>query len=56
MSKPNHSKKQLEKLAEQIKQDQKDASPAEKRVRIKASFKKAVKKMSQTPPPRKRSK
>lgn len=47
------SKEQLEKLAKQIKDDQAKASPAEKRVKINTSFKKAVKKIAQTPPPRK---
>jgi hypothetical protein len=47
------SKEQLEKLAKQIKDDQAKASPAEKRVKINASFKKAIKKIAQTPPPKK---
>lgn len=47
------SKEQLEKLAKQIKDDQAKASPAEKRVKINMSFKKAVKKIAQTPPPKK---
>jgi hypothetical protein len=42
MSKP--TKKQLEDLAKQIKDDQAKTSPAEKRVKINTSFKKAVKK------------
>jgi hypothetical protein len=56
MTNKNLGKKQLEELSKQIKQDQiKDAS-AEKRVKIKTSFKKAVKKMGQTPPPKKEDK
>jgi len=51
MSKP--SKKQLEDLAKKIKQDQAKDAPAEKRVKVKATFKGAVKKMGQTPPPAK---
>jgi hypothetical protein len=51
MSKP--TKKQLEDLAKQIKQDQAKVSPAEKRVKVDATFAKAVKKMGQTPPPKK---
>lgn len=47
-------KKELEDLAKQIKRDQDRASPAEKRVKVDASFKKAVKKMGQTPPPQKK--
>jgi hypothetical protein len=54
MSKP--TKKQLEELAKQIKQDQAKDSPAEKRVKVDADFKKAVKKMGQTPPPKKEAK
>ena len=50
------SKEQLEKLAEEIKQDQAKASSAEKRVKIDMSFKKAVKKIAQSPPPEKESK
>ncbi len=46
-------KKQIKDLAKQIKQDQAKDAPAEKRVKIKATFKKAVKKMGQTPPPKK---
>jgi len=43
---PNNSpdKDKLEKLAEQIKKDQANANPAEKRVKVGVSFKKAVKK------------
>lgn len=44
------SKEQLEKLAKQIKQDQATSSPAEKRVKLNTSFKRAVKKITQTPP------
>jgi hypothetical protein len=47
------TKKQLEALAKQIKEDQAKTSPAEKRYKINMSFKKAVKKMGRTPPPRK---
>jgi hypothetical protein len=46
----------LAKLAQEIKNDQAKASPAEKRVKIKASFQKAVKKMGQTPSPKKEAK
>jgi len=48
------AKKQLENLARQIKLDQTVVSPAEKRVKINVSFKQAIKKMAQTPPPRKK--
>jgi hypothetical protein len=51
--KPN--KQQLEKLAQQINDDQNKASPAEKRVKVNMNFKKAVKKMGQTPPPKKKA-
>jgi len=44
---------QLEKLAQEIKSDQDKASPAEKRMKIKVSFRKAVKKMGQTRSPKK---
>ena len=50
------SKEQLEKLAEEIKHDQSKTNPAEKRVKLNTSFKKAVKKIAQTPPPKKRDK
>ena len=49
-------KQQLEDLAKQIKQDQKKENPAEKRVSIRATFKKAIKRMGQTPPPKKEDK
>jgi hypothetical protein len=49
------SKEQLEKLAEEIKQDQSKTNPAEKRVKLNMPFKKAVK-IAQTPPPKKESK
>ena len=52
--KPNED--QLEELAKQINQDQKKESSAEKRVSIKTTFKKAIKKMGQTPPPKKEGK
>lgn len=42
--------KELEKLADQIQQDQAKVNSAEKRVKINFSFKKAIKKMVQTPP------
>jgi hypothetical protein len=45
------SKDQLEQLASQIQQDQVKTNPAEKRVKIDMSFKKAVKKITRTPPP-----
>lgn len=50
------SKEQLEKLAEEIKHDQSKTNPAEKRVKLNMSFKKAIKKIAQTPPPKKRDK
>lgn len=49
-------RKELEDLANEIKKDQSSASPAEKRLKVKTSFKKAVKKMAQTPPPKKKDK
>jgi hypothetical protein len=49
-------KKQLEDLAKQIEHDQVQASPAEKRVKVDKSFESAVKKMAQTPPPKKEAK
>lgn len=52
--KPN--KQQLEKLAQQINDDQAKTSPAEKRVKLNMPFKKAVKKITQTPPPKKKDK
>jgi hypothetical protein len=48
------TKRQLEDLADQIKRDQAKNSPAEKRVKVNTTFKKAVKKITQTPPPKKR--
>lgn len=51
---PKPRKKQLEDLAKQIKQDQSKVSPAEKRVKVDVTFTKAVKKMGQTPPPKKK--
>ena len=51
MSKP--TKKQLEALAKEVKQDQAKVSPAEKRFKINMSFNKAVKKMGRTSPPKK---
>lgn len=48
--------KQLEDLAREIRQDQKSAKPAEKRVKINTTFKKAVKRIAQTPPPKKEAK
>lgn len=50
-AKPN--KQELEKLAKKINKDQISSNSAEKRVKINTSFKKAVKKMGQTPPPKK---
>jgi hypothetical protein len=47
------TKKQLEALAKQIEHDQAHSSPAEKRVKIPTTFKNAIKKMGQTPPPKK---
>jgi hypothetical protein len=48
------TKKQLENLAKQIKLDQTVKSSAEKRVKINMRFKQAIKKMAQTPSPRKK--
>lgn len=50
------TEEQLEKLAEEIKQDQSKTNPAEKRVKLNMPFKKAVKKIAQTPPPKKKDK
>lgn len=50
------TKEQLEKLAEEVKHGQSKTNPAEKLVRLNTSFKKAVKKIAQTPPPKKRDK
>ena len=47
------SKQQLKKLAKQIKEDQSKPKPAEKPVKIDASFKAAVKKMGRTASPKK---
>lgn len=55
MSDNKPSKQALEKLATQIREDQSKVSPAEKRVKIDASFDKTVKKMAQTPPPKKKT-
>lgn len=49
------TKEELEALAKQINKDQVKDSPAEKRVKIDTSFKKAVKKITQTPPPKKKN-
>lgn len=43
-------------LAKQISDDQAKDSPAEKRVKLNTTFKKAVKKIAQTPPPKKEAK
>lgn len=53
MTNTTPSKQQLKKLAKQIKEDQSKPKPAEKRVRVNASFKEAVKKMGRTAPPKK---
>ena len=50
------SKEQLKNLAEQIGRDQAKINPAEKRVKIDESFESAVKKIAQTPPPKKEPK
>ncbi|HKU18388.1 MAG TPA: hypothetical protein VJP80_03870 [Candidatus Saccharimonadales bacterium] len=50
------TREQLEKLAKEINQDQAKSSPAEKRIKLNTSFKKAVKKIVQTPPPKKEAK
>ncbi len=54
MEKP--TKDQLDKLAKQIKQDQEKTTSAEKRVKVDMTFNKAIKKMGQTPPPKKEEK
>lgn len=56
MSPKKPNKRQLKELARNINQDQKKKAPAEKRVKVKSSFKKAGKKMGQTPPPKKEGK
>lgn len=48
--------KQLDDLAKDIRRDQEKTKPAEKRVRVNATFDKAIKKMGQTPPPKKKAK
>ena len=50
------TEQQLKVLAEKMNQDQAKTSPAEKRVKVNESFDSAVKKMGQTPPPKKESK
>ena len=50
MSRP--TKKQLEDLADQIKQDQTKVSPAEKRLKISDTFKGAMKKIARAKPPK----
>ena len=47
------TKQELEKLAAQITADQAKSSPAEKRVKVSATFNNAIKKMGRTPPPKK---
>jgi len=44
--------KRLEDMATQIKHDQSSSATAEKRVKVKMSFNKAIKKMGRTPPPK----
>ncbi len=44
---------ELAKTAKQIEQDQSKTASAEKRVKVDTTFDKAVKKMGQTPPPKK---
>lgn len=51
MSKP--TKRQLEELTEQINKDQTKVSPAEKRLKINATFKSAMKKIARAKPPKK---
>lgn len=53
---PKPTKKQLEDLSKEMKRDQTKDSPAEKRVKLDTTFGKAVKKMGQTPPPKKKAK
>lgn len=47
------TKKQLEDLADQIKQDQAKANPAEKRLKISYTFKNAMKMIARAKPPQK---
>ena len=47
------NRKDLERLAREIQQDQAKTNPAEKRVKINMSFKKAVRKIAQISPPKK---
>lgn len=47
------TKKQLEDLANQIKQDQAKANPAEKRLKISYTFKNAMKMIARAKPPKK---
>jgi hypothetical protein len=56
MSDNTPNKEQIDKLASQIRQDQVKTNPAEKRVKIDMSFKKAIKKITHTPPPQKEAK
>jgi hypothetical protein len=56
MTDDKRSKEQLKELAEKIDRDQTQVSPAEKRVKVEESFDSAVKKMAQTPPPKKEAK
>jgi hypothetical protein len=46
----SHPNQELQKLAQQMNEDQAKTNTAEKRVKINMSFKEAVKKMGQTPP------
>jgi hypothetical protein len=56
MHKKLSSKDELAHLAMQIKRDNAKFSSAEKRFKITGSFEKAVQKMGQTPPPKKKVK
>lgn len=55
MSENKPDRERLEKLAKQIRDDQAKTNPAEKRVKVNTSFKKAVKRMGQTSPPKKKT-
>jgi hypothetical protein len=50
------NRKDLEHLAREIQQDQAKTNPAEKRVKLNMSFEKAIKKITQSPPPKKEAK
>ncbi len=49
---PKPTRKQLEDLSNQIKQDQAKSSPAEKRLKLNDTFKGAMKKIARAKPPK----